>query len=108
MVAILERLVEKEGRLELSNDLASAYLAKSITVRDLGDMKSAVAYCDRAIAIWERQLEQGDAESAEDLARVYWDKAELVSDLGDESAALALYERVIAIWEPLVCRDGRL
>jgi tetratricopeptide (TPR) repeat protein len=107
VVAILERWVEKQDRLDLSNDLASAYLAKSITVRDLGDRKNAVAYCDRAIAIWERQLEQGDAQSAEDLARVYWDKAELVSDLGDEATALALYERVIAIWEPLVCRHGR-
>ena len=39
VVAIVERLAEQEGRLELSSNLANAYASKSIAVRDLGDSR---------------------------------------------------------------------
>ncbi len=36
-IAIRERLVNNEGRRELANDLADAYMNKAIAVGDLGD-----------------------------------------------------------------------
>ena len=53
VVAIVERLVEQEGRLELSSNLANAYASKSIAVGALGDNLGAADLCGRAIAIQE-------------------------------------------------------
>ena len=48
-IEIRERLVHQEGRWELANDLAMAYMNKAIAVSALGDHRAALALYDRAI-----------------------------------------------------------
>ena len=91
MIAILERLVEQEGHLELADDLAKAYMSKSIAARDLGDDKKALALCDKAIAIWDRLVKRGRGELAIALAQVCSNKADLLIALRDARGAVALF-----------------
>ena len=53
-IAIRERLVNSDGRRELANDLARAYLNKANAMRALGDNRAAVTLYDQTIAILER------------------------------------------------------
>ena len=68
-IEIRERLVHQEGRRELANDLAMAYMNKANAVSALGDNRAAVGLYDRAIEIRERLVHQeGRRELANDLA----------------------------------------
>jgi len=100
--------VEREGRGELANDLAAAYMEKANALYSLGEARAALALYDRAIAIRERLVErEGRGELANDLAMAYMNKASALYSLGEGRAALGLYDRAIAIRERLVEREGR-
>ena len=61
---------------------------------------SALALYDRAIAIWERLVNQEkQAKPADNLAMAYVNKAMAVNAVGDSPAAVALYDRAIEVWE---------
>jgi TPR repeat protein len=106
-IDIWGRLVNGEGRRELANDLAAAYMNKASEVSDLGDNHGAVLLYDQAIAIRERLVNQeGRHELVDELAMAYMNKAAAMSALGDNRGAVLLYDQVIAIWERLVNREG--
>ena len=68
-VAILQRLVEQEGRRELTNDLASALMNQAIALQSMDRLAEAVALFERSVAIRQRLVEQeGRRELSADLA----------------------------------------
>jgi hypothetical protein len=50
-ITILTELAERQGRAELADDLAMAYLSKGAVVQARGDLATAVGLFDRALAI---------------------------------------------------------
>ncbi len=87
VIVIRERLVNSEGRRELANNLATAYMNKANAVMALGDNRAAVTLYDQAIAIYERLVnDEGRRELANYLAGVYMNKANAVGILGDNRA----------------------
>jgi lipopolysaccharide biosynthesis regulator YciM len=82
-LAIYDRLVEREGRREVSNDLAMAFINKATAVSALGDKGAAVGVYDRALAIYERLVDRvRAARGVQRLATAYVNKATGVSALG--------------------------
>ena len=85
-IVIRERLVNQEGRSELANGLAMAYMNKANAKWVNGDQQGALALLDQAIAIRERLVNQeGRRELANDLAMAYNNKALVVSALGERA-----------------------
>jgi serine/threonine protein kinase len=107
-VAILERLVNQQGRLELASELAVAYTSIASVTYGLFDKNVAVTFYNRSIDIYERLVQQdGKLELLNSLAAAYMNKASAVSALGDKITAVALYDHAIEIRERLVNRIGR-
>ncbi len=81
--AIWERLVEQEGRHELTNELAKNYVNKAIALWKLGDLPGALTLYDRAIALRERLVVlEGRWELTADLAPLFASRAEILQALG--------------------------
>jgi len=107
-IAIYERLVNVEGRRELAEALATAYINAAVDVAMLSNKSGAVSLYDRAIRIYERLInEDGRRELADDLAQVYMNKAIALGDLVDEKGAVASYDLAIGIYDRLVATEGR-
>ncbi len=104
---IYERLVAK-GRKELESELAALCAPKAFIHAHLDDAPGALALYDRALAIYERLVEQeGRRELANELAQSYQNKARALQALGDLKGAVGSYDRALAIYERLVEQEGR-
>jgi tetratricopeptide (TPR) repeat protein len=81
---------------------------KANTEHALGDARSAVAPFDRAIALYERLInDEGRPELARDLAATFTSKALAMRARGDRRAAVALHDQAIALYERFVNDEGR-
>ncbi|MBK8813042.1 MAG: tetratricopeptide repeat protein [Acidobacteria bacterium] len=95
-IAILEDLVNVQGRRELANDLASAFINKGVSLGSLGRLDEAVAEYDKAIAILEDLVNvQGRRELANDLAIAFINKGVSLKSLGRLDGAVAEYDKAI-------------
>jgi tetratricopeptide (TPR) repeat protein len=104
----LDRLVNREGRQELTEHLAESYVEKAHIVRSLGDLPAAVPSYDQGIAILEGLVfRRGRPELAVALAAIYVTKSDVVRQLHDPAAAAALCDQAISILERLVHQQGR-
>ncbi len=104
---IFERLVA-DGRKDLEFHLAGLCFHKAFIHESTDDRPGAVESYDRAIAIFERLVEQeGRRDLAGVLAEASMNKANVVGDLGDKRAAVELYDRTIALLKRLVEQEGR-
>ncbi|MGD0093354.1 MAG: protein kinase [Planctomycetota bacterium] len=88
-IRILGEMVDKEGREELANDLAFAYLNRAVALKNLGNLQEAVEVYQKAIEIWERLVKR---EGRQELtANQAWAKAlrgEALFRIADETQAL--------------------
>jgi lipopolysaccharide biosynthesis regulator YciM len=74
-IKIYDRLLKREGRKELSANLAHAFMNKGAAVSRLGDRRAAAPLYDRAIEIYERLVNhEGRKELAQNLAILYKNK----------------------------------
>jgi tetratricopeptide (TPR) repeat protein len=104
----LARVVQQEGRLDLSGQLASAYTHKASAAHQLGDPRAALATYDQAIAIYERLLlQEGQMQWSRTLAMTYTNKGHAATQLGSHRAAGALYQKAVVHYERLVEQEGR-
>ncbi len=101
-----EHLVNVEGRHELANNLAGAYLNKGNALKNLGKPNEALAEYDKAMEIWKPLVENGRYELANVLAGAYMNKGVALKNLGKPNEALAEYDKAIEIRRPLVA-SGR-
>jgi tetratricopeptide (TPR) repeat protein len=107
-IAIRTRLVEREGRAELANDLAATLVNKGAALWGLSRPAEAVTAYDQAIAIRTRLVErEGRAELANDLAGALMNKGVALKSLGRLGEALAAYDQAIATYERLMEQEGR-
>ena len=107
-IAILERLVNQEGRRELANNLAAVYTNKASAVSALGDHRGAVALYDQAIAIRERLVNQeGRRELVGDLARLKAYRGETLITLGEKENGLQDMRSAQSILDAEIARTSR-
>ena len=102
-----ERLLNKEGRLEIASDLALAYMNKASAVNDLGDTLGAIALYDRVIEIRERLVKRGQSELLGDLAWAKGYRAETLIRVGERTRGLNEGREAIAILRTEARRTGR-
>lgn len=99
-IRILRRLVEQEGRTELSNPLAAAIMNQGVALASLGRLEAAVSAYEEAISIRRGLVEEeGRAELANDLATALYNLA--IAREGHPQALVAARE-ARQIWERLV------
>jgi tetratricopeptide (TPR) repeat protein len=103
---LLEYLVNKTVSIELSNNLAMAYMNKGISLDSLGKLNEAIAEYDKAIEILKLFVDNGRTELANDLASAFMNKGISLWSLGKLNEALIEYGKAIEILEPLV-EQGR-
>jgi tetratricopeptide (TPR) repeat protein len=107
-IALLERLVEQEGRTELASSLAGACTNKAVALSSLGESRPALPLYDRAIALLEHLIDQeGRTELASELAGACMNKALALDSLGEGRPALPLYARAIALIEYQIELESR-
>jgi hypothetical protein len=99
-IALYKRLVNREGRPELADQLATAYTSNALHMIARGDGSTAmilydgppamtlyhraIALCDGAIDLYERLVnDEGRRELAPALAKAYSEKAKTMCALGD-------------------------
>jgi tetratricopeptide (TPR) repeat protein len=105
---ILERLVDKESRRDLTGELASAYTNQASAAHQLGDPKTALATYEKAIAIYERLLlQEGQMQWSRTLAMTYTNKGHAATQLGNHNSAASLYHKAVMHYERLVEQEGR-
>jgi tetratricopeptide (TPR) repeat protein len=99
-INILKPLVEDEGRKELANDLASAYVNKGNALYSLGSLNEAIKNYDLAINIRKPLVEdEGRKELANDLAKALECKGNALSQQGELEDAVNFLSQAIAIYE---------
>jgi tetratricopeptide (TPR) repeat protein len=107
-INILKPLVEDEGRKELANDLAAAYMNKGNALYSLGSLNEAIKNYDLAINILKPLVEdEGRKELANDLAAAYMNKGVALDSLGSLNEAIKNYDLAINIRKRLVEDEGR-
>ena len=100
--------MEKEGRRELRNDLASCYNNRGIAYSDQGKLTESIADYGRAVAIYEQLVEtEGRRDLRNDLASCYNNRGTALRTQGKLTEAIADYSRAIEIREQLVETEGR-
>lgn len=89
-IQILNEMVAKEGRTELSNDLAMVYLNRAVALKNMDKLEESLAVYAKAIEIWERLVKN---EARLELnANMAWAKAlrgEALFKFADETQRLA-------------------
>jgi serine/threonine protein kinase len=104
---IFERLVAN-GREDLLPELAKLYMNKATVHGHLDDAPGALAAYDRALAIWERLVNQdGRQDLAQKLANTHTGQGRTFDQQGNFVDAVAAYDQALAIWERLVSQEGR-
>jgi tetratricopeptide (TPR) repeat protein len=94
--------VQREGRRELTGELARAHVHRGITMRMAGDADAALRWCDRGIELLLRLVEEeGRADWTGDLARAYVSKVNALREFDRHDEALELYDRAIALRESM-------
>jgi len=107
-IRIYERLIRREGRKELRNDLAMAYNNRGLALRGQGNLTAAVADFARAVEIYETLVsKQKRKDLRNELAVTYNSRGAAFADQGDPSAALADFGRAVEIYETLVSNGDR-
>jgi tetratricopeptide (TPR) repeat protein len=108
IIGLYSRLVEQEGRKELSDSLAMALTSRGIAFYSLGKVKDAVEDYGRAIAILTRLVEQeGRNDLAGRLAVELNDRGNALTRLSKPKEAVEDYDKAIAILTRLVEQEGR-
>ncbi len=97
-IAMMERLVKKEGRRELASNQARIYMNKAVSLDSIGELKPAIALYDQAIEIYERLVKvEGRWDLAGSLANTYENKSEVLARLGEPKLAEALLAQAMEI-----------
>jgi tetratricopeptide (TPR) repeat protein len=103
-----EDQVGRQGRRELRNDLAAAYVNRGVTFRNLGRLGEALADYGAGIDLREQLVQrEGRRELRNELARAYMNRGVALADLGRLGEALADHGAGIDLYETLVRREGR-
>ena len=102
-IQLRENLVNQQGCLNLSNDLAASYRRKAVALFKLGNFREALELLNKCIFILERLVEkEGRIELSHELAMAYRNKASVVSNQGEYHEAVELSDKCIPIYEKLV------
>ncbi len=106
--AIVDYLVEEEGRRELAKDLARVETNLGAALYNRGALAGGVGCFERALATLQRLVEEeGRRELANDLASVEMNLGVALSDLGDLAGGVGCFERALATFQRLVEEEGR-
>lgn len=107
-IALRRRLVESEGRSELTNDLALALMNQGVALRSLDRLPEALARYDEAITFYRQLVEQeGRTELTNNLAMALMNQGVALYILGRLPEALARYDEAITRYRQLVDQEGR-
>ncbi|MHC4539549.1 MAG: SEFIR domain-containing protein [Planctomycetota bacterium] len=102
------KVITKESRRELRNDLASCYNNRGNAFQVQGKLAEAIADYARAIEIYKELVEkESRRELRNDLAMCYNNRGTAFSDQGKLAEAIADYGRAIEIREQLVEKESR-
>ena len=105
-IEIYERLINKENRGELANELAKTYMNKGGAFVDSDRFDESIGEYSKAIAIYEQLVNQEKREELEnDLAMTYWGKGNALASLGKLTEAIDRYDEAINIWEKCLQRN---
>ena len=118
-ISIRERLVKEQGRWDLADDLAGAYMNKGTTMMHVDRVVDAVELFDLAIEIYQAVIHRGPpAEITHvdrrmewitplvvDLAKAWLNKGNALQ-LKDPRLAIELYDRAINSYEHLLGLKG--
>ncbi len=108
-IAMFEKLVNEQGRIDLANNLAGAYMNKGVALVNLGRLNEAVEEYAKAIAMFEKLVnEQGRIDLANNLAKAYVNKGVDLLKLGRLNEAVEEFDKAIAMLEELVNEQGRI
>ena len=101
-------LIEKEGRLELRNDLAMCYNNRGNALDAQGKLSEAIEDLGRAIEIYGVLVEkESRLELRNNLAGCHNNRGATLRTEGKLSEAIADYGRAIEIREQLVTKEGQ-
>lgn len=96
-VASLNELVEKQGRVDLTDDLAAVRLDRGVALRDLGRWLESLEDCQASVALYHWSLEvQGRADSAIDVAKARANCGNVLMLLNRPLDALTEYDQATA------------
>lgn len=82
-IKIYEELVNQQGRIELKNDLAKAYLNKGVALEQKNDSVGAVEMFGLAIELWEENLKLGFGHNVPNLVKALRIRVESLIKLED-------------------------
>jgi serine/threonine protein kinase len=106
-IAIRERLVIQENRLELESDLAMAYYYKASPLFNNGNNSMSIDYCNRAINILESLIySKNNLRFLNELANVYTFKGAVLAKSNDNRNSILACSKAIEILKQLV-NEGR-
>jgi tetratricopeptide (TPR) repeat protein len=98
-INIRKPLVEDEGRKELANDLAAAYMNKGVALRGLGRSNEAIENYDLAINILKPLVEdEGRKELTDDLAMAFANKANVLAQQENFKEAADYFDASANLW----------
>ena len=98
---LLEDAVIRDGRFDLTDELATCYEYEGTLVRNLGDPAGAVAVAMRAVEMWQRLADlEGEAAWGPNLATAREKLAASLGSAGNLEAALAEVEEAIRLLQP--------
>src|SRR5207302_177495 len=106
-IGLREELVNRDGRHELRNNLALAYLNRGALLGDLGRPEEALADLGRSVGLIEELMQrEGRRELCRDLAKAYAAKAALLLPK-QRKEVCQLAREAVSILETEVTRTGR-
>jgi len=93
---LLELAVQRDGRIDLADELARVFDHESTLVRDLEDPLAAVEVARQGVLIWQR-LGRADGEVTwrREIASARQKLGTALSDAGDQAAAFEEYQDVL-------------
>ncbi len=94
------------GRTELANGLAKAYMNKGNSIQLLGKINETIIEYEKAIEIWKELVANGRTEIADTLAMAYMNKGVSLKNLGKINEAIIEYEKAVEILKDLIA-NGR-
>ena len=90
-----------EGKMDDENALATAYMNRGLTLKNMGKYEEALKDYGKGIAIRESLHEAGRLYDENDLATAYMNRGNALGDVGRNEEALKDYGNCIAIRESL-------
>jgi tetratricopeptide (TPR) repeat protein len=107
-VRLREDQIQRQGRAELRNDLAEAYVNRGLSLMNVGRLEEALADYRAATDLREELVNRdGRNDLRHDLGVTYLNRGNALQRLGRLEEALAESGAPIGLYEELVRREGR-